>query len=487
MGIEIVILAAGKGARMRSSKPKVLHELGGKAMLLHLIDSVKQLNPSKIHVVVGHAAAQVESHVNASYVGANCAGAEGINWVYQRQQNGTGDAVAQAIAHVDPTATVLILAGDVPLIGAKTLAQLTTSAVGGDGADSGDEASIKLLTVRLSDPSGFGRIIRRDGDKISAIVEDKDANAAELAINEVNTGVMALPADLLADLLTRLADSGMANNNAQGEFYLTDIIALADAANIPIKGVFAPSADEVAGVNSRADLARLERVYQRQQAQQWMAQGVSFADPERVDFRSDFESGETPVLGEDVFIDVNVILSGKTRIAAKVHIGANTLINNTFIGADTAIAAHCVIEGAVIGAGCRIGPFARLRPGTELAAGATIGNFVEIKKSLIGAASKVNHLSYVGDSTVGAGVNIGAGVITCNYDGANKHQTLIGDDVFIGSNCALIAPLTIGAGATIGAGSTIAKNVAAAKLSLSRNPQRSVDGWQRPKKTPNSE
>lgn len=439
---------------MRSSKPKVLHELGGKAMLLHVIDCAKQLNPRNIHIVVGHEADQVIEHVKRVH------GNELLNWAHQTEQNGTGHAAAQAIDQINPSSTVIILAGDVPLLTVDTITPLAKAYDG-----------INLLTVNLPNPSGFGRIVRKEDGRITAIVEHKDATDDQLAITEINTGVMAMPAIRLATWLSKLG-----NNNAQGEYYLTDVIGLADDENMPINGILAKDANEVAGINSRAELARLERIYQFEQAQQWMTNGVSFADPNRVDFRGDCE------IGEDSFIDVNVILEGKVNIASNVKIGPNSIIKNTTIGPNTRIEANCVIENAVISQGCVVGPFARLRPGAVLAAGAKVGNFVEIKKSHIGKGSKVNHLSYVGDSTIGENVNIGAGVITCNYDGVNKHQTIIGDDVFIGSDCQLIAPLTIGAGATVGAGSTIAKDVPPETLTLSRSPQRTIEAWRRPKK-----
>lgn len=459
MSIEIVILAAGKGSRMRSKLPKVLHPLASKPILFHVIDCAVKLNPSRIHVVVGHEAAQIVSTVESQ------ANAPEINWVEQKKQKGTGHAVAQAINAIDEQSTVLVMAGDVPLIQADTVAPLTLV-----------EQGIHLLTVHLDDPTGFGRIMRTADGAVTKIVEHKDANAKELAIAEINTGVMAMPARQLAGWLQRLD-----NNNAQGQYYLTDVIGLAHSDGYAVSAVLAENANEVAGINSRAELAKLERAYQQCKAETYMQSGVSFADPSRVDFR-----GEC-AFGQDVFVDVNVIFEGQVSIGDGVTIGPNVVIKDSTIANHCRIEANSVVEQSTLGASCHIGPYARLRPDTHLAAQAKIGNFVEIKKSEIGERSKVNHLSYIGDSVVGKDVNIGAGVITCNYDGANKHQTLIGDDVFVGSDCQLVAPVEIGAGATIGAGSTIVKPVAAEKLTLSRSPQCSIDGWQRPTKTNSQE
>ncbi len=439
---------------MKSQLPKVLHSLAGKPMLLHVIDCAIKLNPKCIHIVVGHEAGQIIAMVNAQSIDTE------INWVEQKQQNGTGHAVAQAIDSIEEQSTVLIMAGDVPLIQADTVAPLTAVAQG-----------VHLLTIELDDPTGFGRIVRTADGAVAKIVEHKDADAKQRAITEINTGVMAMPAKQLATWLARLD-----NNNTQGEYYLTDVIGLAHADGFLVTAVVAGEPNEVAGVNSRIELAKLERAYQQQKAEIYMREGVSFADPSRVDFRGECE------FGKDVFVDINVIFEGSVTIGNGVKIGPNVLIKNSHIGNNCRIEANSVIEQSTVNEACEIGPYARLRPDTHLAAKAKIGNFVEIKKSDIGEGSKVNHLSYVGDSLVGNNVNIGAGVITCNYDGANKHQTKIGDDVFVGSDSQLIAPVEIGAGATIGAGSTIVKNVVAQKLALSRSPQRSIDGWQRPTK-----
>ncbi len=452
--LEVIILAAGKGTRMRSSLPKVLHPLAGKPMLLHVLQTAAWLKPKKIHVVVGHGSDQVQAAVDQSGLSAS------INWVEQKQQNGTGHAVAQAMPSVAKNAVVLVMAGDVPLIQADTLKDLTKV-----------ETGIHLLTIDLPQPHGFGRIIRQDDGHVCAIVEEKDASEAQRAISEINTGLMAMPAAQLKDWLSHLD-----NNNAQGEYYLTDVIALAHADKQVVTAVVTDKQDEVTGINSRAELAQLERAYQLQLAHHYMAQGVSFADPARVDFRGDC------AFGQDVHVDVNVVFAGEVRIGADVHIGPNTVITDSVIEDGCVVEANCVIEKAVLNHNCTVGPFARLRPETVLQQGARIGNFVEIKKSTIGVGSKVNHLSYVGDSEVGENVNIGAGVITCNYDGANKHQTIIGDNVFVGSDCQLVAPVTIATGATIGAGSTIVKDVKAGQLALSRSAQRAIEGWQRPSK-----
>ncbi len=440
---------------MQSSLPKVLHPLAGKAMLLHVIDCAVRLEPIKIHIVVGHGAAQIVAEIETK-----CS-SKLINWVEQKQQNGTGHAVAQAIEDIDENSTVLVMAGDVPLIEPQTALPLTQAT-----------NCIHLLTAVLDDPSGLGRIVRQYDGQVSEIVEHKDATPEQLKLTEINTGILAMPAKKLADWLGRLN-----NDNAQDEYYLTDIVSLAHQDNISIKAAVTDDPVQVAGVNSRRELARLERVYQLRQAQYWMTKGVGFADPGRVDFRGSCE------FGQDVWVDVNVIFEGSVNIASNIKIGPNTIIKNSSVDSGCEIEANSVVDNAEIGKNCKIGPFARIRPGTQLAANAKIGNFVEIKKSFVGEGSKVNHLSYVGDSLVGQNVNIGAGVITCNYDGANKHQTTIGDDVLVGSDCQLVAPVNIGDGATIGAGSTIVKNVPGANLSLSRSPQKTIEGWQRPKKT----
>jgi len=459
MTLEIIILAAGKGSRMKSDLPKVLHPLAGKSLLGHVVSAAEQLQPEVIHIVIGHHAERVKASL------ANQAPDTKINWVVQQQQLGTGHAVAQALPNIDAASTVLIMAGDVPMIEAQTLEPLCECSAG-----------INLLTAILEDASGFGRIVRDPkSQQVTSIVEHKDASEQQRAINEINTGVMAAGAADLKNWLARVK-----NDNAQNEYYLPDIIALAVADGLAVNAIVADDPVQTMGINSRAELAALERQYQRRTAESLMRSGVSLADPARIDIRG------TLTAGEDCYIDINAIFEQKVTLGKRVSIGPNVLIRNSRIGDDCRIEANSVIDNADLAEGCDVGPFARIRPETQLQTGSRIGNFVEIKKSVIGAGSKVNHLSYVGDSIVGERVNIGAGVITCNYDGAYKHQTVIGDDAFIGSDCQLIAPVEIGSGATIGAGSTIRKNAPQDKLTLTHSKQVSVRGWRRPSKTSKS-
>ena len=453
MSLEVIILAAGEGTRMYSAIPKVMHALGGKPLLAHVIDAARTLAATAIHVVYGHGGEQVRE---------NWAAAADLHWVLQAEQHGTAHAVMQALPAVATHAQLLVLYGDVPLIRPATLRALVNAA---------DADTLALLTVELDDPTGYGRIVRDDAGRVIKVVEQKDATAGELALREVNTGLLAAPA---ARLNAWLAQVG--KENVQGEYYLTDIVAIAARDSCNVVSCQAPTQWEVAGVNSKAELARLERRYQQEQAQALMARGVTLLDPARFDLRGELE------VGRDVVIDINVVLEGKVVFGNGVHIGPNNLVRNSCIGDDSNILANCVIEDAIIGRKCRIGPFTRLRPGPELADNVQVGNFVEIKKSRVGTGSKINHLSYVGDTVVGKNVNIGAGTITCNYDGANKHQTIIGDNVFIGSDTQLVAPVTVGEGATIGAGSTITKDTPADALTLSRVPQRTHRGWKRPVK-----
>lgn len=452
MKLSIVILAAGKGTRMRSELPKVLHPVAGRPMLQHVVDTASALSPHAIHIIYGHGGEQVKG----ALTGVNA------NWIEQAQQLGTGHAVQQASPQLSDDERVLILYGDVPLIRQPTLKALL-ECTGGDG--------LALLTVVLDDPHGYGRIVRDADGAVRAIVEQKDADADQLTIREINTGIMALPAKYLKRWLQRLE-----NNNAQGEYYLTDIIAMAVADRVDVRTTVPQRRVEVMGVNDKVQLSFVEREYQKEQAEQLMRAGVTLADPARFDVR-----GEVTV-GADVSIDINVLLLGKVELGDGVHIGPNVVINNSRIGDGVEILANCVIDDAHVGAHCRIGPFARIRPETELAEHVHVGNFVEIKKSRVGGGSKINHLSYVGDSDVGRNVNIGAGTITCNYDGANKHRTVIEDDAFIGSDTQLVAPVTVGAGATIGAGSTITQDAPAGELSFSRAKQITIEGWTRPTK-----
>ncbi|MEI7840453.1 MAG: bifunctional UDP-N-acetylglucosamine diphosphorylase/glucosamine-1-phosphate N-acetyltransferase GlmU [Methylococcaceae bacterium] len=452
MNLTTIILAAGKGTRMRSQLPKVLHSIGSKPLLRHVYDLSIGLENNTIHIVIGHGSEQVKKTLADLPV----------NWIEQPQQLGTGHAVQQVSSQIDDNSMVLILYGDVPLLQAETLQLLLSET---------NEKTLALLTVNLVNPTGYGRIVRDDSGKVLRIVEEKDATEIEKKIAEGNTGILAMQGKALKKWLSQLN-----NNNAQGEYYLTDIIALAVADGFEIATCSPESEDEVLGVNDKLQLAHLERVYQLQQAQNLMRQGVTLRDPTRFDLRGLLE------VGQDVEIDVNVIFEGENRLGNNVNIGANCSIKNATIGDNVIVLANCVIEDAVIGANSRIGPFARLRPETILATDTHIGNFVEIKKSIIGQGSKINHLSYIGDSLIGKKVNIGAGTITCNYDGANKFQTIIEDGAFIGSDTQLVAPVTIGKNATIGAGSTITKDTPDNQLTLSRSKQMSLESWQRPVK-----
>jgi bifunctional UDP-N-acetylglucosamine pyrophosphorylase/glucosamine-1-phosphate N-acetyltransferase len=452
MALSIIILAAGQGTRMRSALPKVLHPLAGKSLLEHVIDAATGLGAAQIQVVYGHGGEHVREQLAARRV----------SWVEQAQQLGTGHAVAQALPAVADGDQVLVLYGDVPLISTTTLMRLLAAA---------DSGQFGLLTADLADPTGYGRILRNSTGQVTGIVEQKDATQDQLAVCEINTGFMATDATALKRWVAQLG-----NSNAQGEYYLTDVIALAAAEGININTVAPLHLSEIMGVNNRVQLAELERDYQQQQAQRLLLAGVTLHDPARFDLRGQIEHGQ------DVSIDVNVILEGRVKLGDRVRIGPGCVIRNAEIGDDTIIQAHCVIEDAVIGGNGRIGPFARIRPETVLAKDVHIGNFVEIKKSDVGNGSKVNHLSYIGDTSIGARVNVGAGTITCNYDGANKHRTVIEDDVFIGSDTQLIAPVKVGAGATLGAGTTLTRDAPPGELTYSRVKQETRTGWKRPVK-----
>ncbi len=453
MSIKTIILAAGQGTRMRSTRSKVLHEIANKALLQHVYETSLSLDDNKIFIIYGHGGETVKQTLNSF----------DATWIEQKQQLGTGHAVQQAIHHVEDQDTVLILYGDVPLLKAETIKALLKNV---------SLTSLALLTVTLDDPTGYGRIVRDKDHDVIKIVEQKDANEAELQINECNTGILACKGSQLKNWLSRLS-----NNNAQNEYYLTDIIEMAVEDGLSIETTHAGSQDEVLGVNNRNQLAHLERVYQKEQAQRLMEHGVTLRDPNRLDVRGEFAE-----LGQDIDVDINVIFEGVNRIGSHVKIGANCIIKNATIAEHVEILANSLIEDAIIGEGSRIGPFARLRPQTELADHVHIGNFVEIKKTTVATGSKINHLSYIGDSEVGSKVNIGAGTITCNYDGANKFKTIIEDGAFIGSDSQLVAPVTVGKNATIGAGSTITKDTPAEQLTLSRVKQISVASWQRPVK-----
>jgi bifunctional UDP-N-acetylglucosamine pyrophosphorylase/glucosamine-1-phosphate N-acetyltransferase len=448
----IVVLAAGQGTRMKSAMPKVIHPIGGKPMLVHVIETARQLLPRDIYVVYGYGGDRVISEINQP----------GVHWCLQEKQLGTGHALSQALPKVSPEQTVLILYGDVPLIGAQTLKYLLQSL---------DSHALSLLSVELEDPIGYGRIIRDKQGMMCRIAEEKDATCEQKKISEINTGIMCAGAEDLARWLNKVQ-----NNNSQGEYYLTDCVEVAVEENRTVNAVICHDAYEVMGINDKRQLAACERRYQQRETEQLMLSGVTLYDPSRVDIRGKL------TVAQDISIDINVVFEGEVNLGNRVSIGPNCLIKNATIGDDTQIKANTVIEDAEIGVGCQIGPYTRIRPETYLADEVHLGNFVEIKKSSINKQSKVNHLSYIGDSQVGKRVNVGAGTITCNYDGAYKHATLIGDDAFIGSDTQFIAPVKVGNGATIGAGSTITKDAPDNQLTLSRADQISIDGWERPRK-----
>lgn len=452
MALTVVILAAGQGKRMSSDWPKVLQPLAGRPLLAHVLDTAVALSPEAVNVVYGHGG----ESVRAAFAGA------AVTWTLQPEQLGTGHAVAQALADIPADHAVLVLCGDAPLVKPSSLESLRNATHPG---------GIGLLTAKLDDPSGYGRILRDEIDAVIGIVEEREATPAERGINEINTGVMLLPAQWLKTALVRLD-----NDNSQGEYYLTDVIALAVAEGLPIATALAEDASEILGINDRVQLAAAERAMQRRHAQRLLANGVTLLDPERFDLR-----GELSV-GRDVVIDIGVVFEGVVELGDRVRIGPNAVISNSTLGEDCIVHAHCVVDGIIAGPSCEIGPFARLRPGTQFASRVKVGNFVEVKASDVADGSKVNHLSYVGDSSIGRDVNIGAGTITCNYDGAAKHRTTIGDRVFVGSGVMLVAPVTVGEGATIGAGSTISKEAPAEALTVARARQITVKGWSRPQK-----
>ncbi|MBK1629517.1 UDP-N-acetylglucosamine diphosphorylase/glucosamine-1-phosphate N-acetyltransferase [Thiohalocapsa halophila] len=452
MTLGVVILAAGKGTRMRSALPKVLHPLAGRPLLRHVLDAAEAVGAARICVVYGHGGELVPQ----ALADADC------TFVEQAERLGTGHAVQQALPAMADVDRVLVLYGDVPLIEAETLNRLI--------ADSG-ETALGLLTMTLADPSGYGRIVRDDTGRVQRIVEQKDASAAERAITEVNTGIITAERERLAQWLGRVD-----NDNVQREYYLTDVIGLAAADGVEVVTAQPETLEEVAGVNDRLQLAELERYHQRRTAECLMRRGTSIADPARIDIRGRLECER------DVVLDINLICEGEVRIGAGAHIGPNCLLKDCDIGPSAEVLANSVIEGAHVGAGARIGPFARLRPAADIGRDCHIGNFVEVKKAQIAAGSKVNHLSYIGDAVIGSGVNVGAGTITCNYDGANKHRTVIDDGAFIGSNTALVAPVAVGAGATIGAGSVVSRDAPAEQLTVCRAKQVTIEGWERPRK-----
>ncbi|ARB83200.1 MULTISPECIES: bifunctional UDP-N-acetylglucosamine diphosphorylase/glucosamine-1-phosphate N-acetyltransferase GlmU [Yersinia] len=449
--MSVVILAAGKGTRMYSDLPKVLHPLAGKPMVQHVIDAAMKLGAKNVHLVYGHGGDLLKKTLSDP----------SLNWVLQAEQLGTGHAMQQAAPHFADDEDILMLYGDVPLISVDTLQRLLAAK---------PQGGIGLLTVKLDNPSGYGRIVRENGDVVG-IVEHKDASDAQREINEINTGILVANGRDLKRWLSLLD-----NNNAQGEFYITDIIALAHADGKKVAAVHPARLSEVEGVNNRLQLAALERVYQSEQAEKLLLAGVMLLDPARFDLRGELTHGR------DITIDTNVIIEGHVTLGDRVRIGSGCVLKNCVIGDDSDISPYSVLENSRLDAGCTVGPFARLRPGAELAEGAHVGNFVEIKNTRLGKGSKAGHLSYLGDAEIGSDVNIGAGTITCNYDGANKFKTIIGDDVFVGSDTQLVAPVTVAKGATIAAGTTVTRDIAEDELVLSRVKQIHVQGWQRPVK-----
>jgi bifunctional UDP-N-acetylglucosamine pyrophosphorylase/glucosamine-1-phosphate N-acetyltransferase len=454
--LSVVVLAAGLGKRMRSDLPKVLHVLAGRPLLAHVLETARGLRPDRLCVVYGHGGEAVPKAI----------GGEDIAWVKQEPQLGTGHAVLQALPHLDPQGITLVLYGDVPLTLPQTLQGLL--------AECGPR-QLALLTVNLPDPHGYGRIVRNKAKAVTGIVEEKDAAAAQRKIQEVNTGIMAVPSRYLHDWLHRLD-----NRNAQSEYYLTDIVAMAVKAKLEVATAQPAHAWETLGVNSKSQLAELERIFQGESARHLMEAGVGLADPRRLDVRGELSCGR------DVFIDVGCVFEGRVILGDGVKVGAYSLLKNVVLGAGSEVLPFTLVEECETGPRCRIGPYARVRPGTRLGEDVHVGNFVEIKNSQIGNNSKANHLSYIGDATVGREVNVGAGTITCNYDGANKHRTVIEDDVFIGSDTALVAPVTVARGATIGAGSTVTKDAPPGQLTVSRAKQVSIPNWKRPAKKPKS-
>jgi len=455
--LEVVVLAAGQGRRMASRRPKVLHCVAGRPMLVHAIQAVAGLVPRAIHLVVGHGAEQVRSET-AHAITEQTPGA--VHWVLQQEQRGTGHAVLQALPGVGPDAVVLVVYGDVPMVTTETLERCVEAAR--DGA-------LAMVTAVLDDPAELGRILRDADGHVCGIVEFRDADAAQRQIREINSGIVALSAEALGRYLAAVRPQ-----NAQGEYYLTDIVALAVADGKPVVALPAPDPAEVLGVNDRLQLAELERAWQQRAVRALLLGGTSVADPARIDIRGTVEAGQ------DCFLDVNVVLEGRVRLGNDVYIGPGSVIRDAELGDGVRVEAHTVIEGAEIADACTLGPFARIRPGTRLASGVRIGNFVETKKTVMGRGSKANHLAYLGDATIGADCNIGAGTVTCNYDGLDKHPTSIGDRVFVGTNSTLVAPLTIEADAFVAAGSTVTTGVSPGELAVGRARQRNIRGWTRP-------
>lgn len=449
--LHIVVLAAGEGTRMKSNRPKVLHRLGGRPMLLHLLETAKALEPETIYVVVGNGAEEVRA----------CCDDPGLRWVLQAERRGTGHALMQAMPDIPDQADVLVLLGDHPLVPLALLRELRSAFDGG----------LAMLTMTLDDPFGYGRVLRDQDDEVTAVVEERDATPAQREVSEVNTGILLADAARLRHWLDRIGC-----DNAKQEYYLTDIFGLAHADRVRVRGVIAPDARDLQGANDRRQLAALEARLRTRRAIELMAAGVQILDPLRIDLRGSVQAGA------DVVLDVNVVLEGDNRLGEGVQVGPGVVLRDCELAPGTRVHAYSVLEGVTTTGACDIGPFARLRPGTELSEGCRIGNFVEAKNAHLGPGSKASHLTYLGDTVIGSRVNIGAGTITCNYDGVNKHRTTIEDEVFVGSNTALVAPVTVHRGATIGAGSTLSKDAPADTLTVSRARQVSVKGWKRPKK-----
>jgi len=451
MATKIVVLAAGKGTRMKSALPKVLHPLAGKPLLAHVLDTVGVLDPTRISVVIGHGAEDVQTTIGHD-----------VEWVMQTEQLGTGHAVQQALPHIDDDDCVIIAYGDVPLTRPDTFERLL---------DTCNKETLGLLTVEVDDPSGYGRIVRDEEGNVIGIVEQKDASPEQLMIDEINSGMLSANGAMLKSLLADIS-----NDNAQQEYYLTDIFALAVQNGDSIRTVQPTNEWEVTGVNSRSQLAELERIHQYVRATELMDSGITLMDPMRIDIRGTLNTGT------DIVIDINTVFEGENTLGDKVQIGANCIIINSTIEPGAIIHPNSIIENSHVGEECTIGPFARLRPGSKMQRKAKVGNFVELKNTDLGEGSKVNHLSYVGDAEIGTGVNVGAGTITCNYDGANKHRTVLEDNVFIGSNSALVAPITIGKGSTVGAGATVTKDVGENVLAIARSKQKEISDWKKPVK-----
>ena len=449
--LEVCILAAGLGTRMKSDRPKALQSLAGRPLLAHQLDEIARLQPTRVHAVIGQGADMIRDAFSDN---------DAIHWVLQEERLGTGHAMMQALPHVSDNANVLVILGDVPLISVETMQRLVQS-----------EADLTVLSVLLEDPSGYGRIVREESGQVLRIVEQRDADDREQAIKEINTGLMFTSATRMSGWLSRLN-----RDNDQNEYLLTDLVGLANDDQQSVEALLADNPLEVTGINSRQQLAAVERDLQERIASDLMSQGVQLADPERIDVRGELK------VGRDVFIDVGCVFEGRCQIEDGVSIGPYCVIRDSFIGQETVIKSHTVLDGATVSSECSVGPYARLRPEARLEAGAAIGNFVEVKKSVVGAGSKASHLAYLGDSTIGEGVNIGAGTITCNYDGVNKHQTHIGDGVFVGSNTSLVAPVSVEDGANIGAGSVITTDVPSQSLAIGRGRQRNIEGWATRKK-----